>query len=368
MACSNCYNGCTEIVSDKCVKYTGVDVPVLGIQNGDSLSYVEQALIEFLTSTLDGTGIKITIDPDILCPVISDNLPTCGDLTAVDLFNALIKAACFIEEQVLALEAKFAELEQGYTIDCLEGSPDPTSTYEVLQAVINKLCALEDDLAALAIDVDANYVKLADLDTLIQAYLDNLPGGSNQNYLKMVPYTAVEYYGPLSNFDSTGKGLSALGWDKIYLCNGANGTPDKRGRSPIGAIQGVPSSAGLSPIVDPTYGNFNYDVWPGGNSTNGTNTVTLTGAQIPLHTHPATAISTVSPNPHTHTYTAPLVSGDHPGGDSGYARPNSVNNGTSGSTTLTVDTTVNVAAQTSGGGSHPNVHPVLACYYIIYLP
>ncbi|BCU97892.1 MAG: hypothetical protein CM15mV19_1420 [uncultured marine virus] len=45
--CSNCYNGCTEITSDKCVKYTGVDVPILGIKNGDSLSYVEQALITF---------------------------------------------------------------------------------------------------------------------------------------------------------------------------------------------------------------------------------------------------------------------------------------------------------------------------------
>jgi hypothetical protein len=318
---------------------------------------------------LDGTGIKITIDPDILCPVISDNLPTCGDLTAVDLFNALIKAACFIEEQVLALEAKFAELEQGYGIDCLEGSPDPTSTYEVLQAVINKVCALEDDLAALAIDVDANYVKLADLDTLIQAYLDSLPGGSNQNYLKMVPYTAIEYYGPLSNFDSTGKGLAALGWDKIYLCNGANGTPDKRGRSPIGAIQGVPSSAPLSPVVDPTYGNFNYDVWPGGNSTNGTNTVTLTGAQIPLHTHPATAISTSTP--HNHGWTGLYGDGypDGSGDRTTTGSPNSYVRDTQElSVTVTVDTTVTVAPQTSGGQSHANVHPVLACYYIIYLP
>ena len=61
--CSNCYNGCTEITSDKCVKYTGVDVPVLGIQKGDSLSYVEQALITFLSSTLDGTGIIPVITP-----------------------------------------------------------------------------------------------------------------------------------------------------------------------------------------------------------------------------------------------------------------------------------------------------------------
>ena len=65
--CSNCYNGCTEIVSDKCVRYTGIDVPILGIQTGDSLSFVEQCIITFLTSTLDGTGIKLTIYPEIIC-------------------------------------------------------------------------------------------------------------------------------------------------------------------------------------------------------------------------------------------------------------------------------------------------------------
>ena len=45
--CSNCYNGCVEITSDKCIKYTGVDVPILGIKNGDSLSFIEQSLITF---------------------------------------------------------------------------------------------------------------------------------------------------------------------------------------------------------------------------------------------------------------------------------------------------------------------------------
>ena len=75
MSCSNCYNGCSEITSDKCVRYTGIDVPVLGIKNGDSLSYVEQALIEFLVSTLDGSGIKVDIPQDIICDIVSSNLP-----------------------------------------------------------------------------------------------------------------------------------------------------------------------------------------------------------------------------------------------------------------------------------------------------
>lgn len=32
MSCTNCFNGCTEITSDKCVRYTGTNIPELGIQ------------------------------------------------------------------------------------------------------------------------------------------------------------------------------------------------------------------------------------------------------------------------------------------------------------------------------------------------
>lgn len=373
MACSNCYNGCTEIVSDKCVKYTGVDVPVLGIQNGDSLSYVEQALIEFLTSTLDGTGIKPFIDPEIICTLVQDNLPTCGDLTAVDLFNALIKSACSLQEQVDALVAKFAELEQGYSINCLSGSPDPTSTYEVLQATINKLCEVEEGLAFLALDVQTNYVRLDELNALIQAYLDSQSGGgggSVQQYTKMVPYTVVEYYGTLANFDSTGAGLSNLGWDKIYLCNGQNGTPDKRGRSPIGSTS-LQGGGALDPEVLPGATNPSYN---GTGVKNGVNQVTLTEAQLPAHTHLASAISTTNivPASHNHGWTGqagdgyPDGSGDRTtaGSTNSYVRQTQQLN-----VTLNAVTTTNVTNLTTGlNQGHNNVHPVISCYYIMYIP
>ena len=95
--CSNCYNGCTQIVSDKCVMYTGVDVPVLGIVKGDSLSFVEQALITFLTSVIDGSGIKIDIDEDLYCELVSQYLQECETVTALDLFKALVQAACNLQ-------------------------------------------------------------------------------------------------------------------------------------------------------------------------------------------------------------------------------------------------------------------------------
>ena len=361
--CSNCYNGCTEIVSDKCVRYTGIDVPVLGIQTGDSLSYVEQSLITFLVSTLDGTGIKPLVDLDAICDFVKGYLPTCGDITIVDLVNALIDSTCFLKDEVIALEAKFSELEQGYNIECLEGSPDPTNTYEVLQATINKLCALEVDLGALALDVEVNYVRLDELNALIQAYLDS-QSTSDKFCNRMVPYTVVEYYGSLSNFDASGAGIGQ--WENIYLCNGQPGTPDKRGRIPVGAIQGVPGGPnGLNPFVDPnTPGNPNYAL----NTTSGSNTVTLTTNQIPSHVH-NNVLNFTDPG-HSHTlFFAEYATGatSNPGYDGGSNNyQQNVDKVTSTSTTGITASITNTAQ--GGGQSHNNIPPVLACYYIMYIP
>lgn len=376
--CSNCYNGCTEIVSDKCVRYTGIDVPVLGIQTGDSLSYVEQSLITFLVSTLDGTGIKPLVDLDAICAFVKQYLPECGDITIVDLVNALINATCFLKEEVIALEVKFSELEQGYNIECLEGSPDPTNTYEVLQATINKLCALEVDLGALALDLDTNYVKLADLDALIQAYLDSISPSVTQQYQKMVPFTVLEYYGDISgNFDATGAGIESAGWSKVYLCNGLNGTPDKRGRSPIGSTSALVGGGPLDPIVaaGPAYGLQTIA---------GESYVTLATTQIPAHSHVATVV--VSDPGHTHlavvnqqlgagspapTSTTSLVASYANGTASqNYDAKGSATTpdvGITNSKTTGIGVTVTNSSQ-GGSQSHNNIHPVISCYYIMYIP
>jgi microcystin-dependent protein len=375
MGCSNCFNGCAEIVSDQCVKYTGIDVPVLGIQKGDSLSYVEQALIEFLTSTLDGTGIKIDIPSEIICELVQQYLPTCGDITVVDLITALIKAACDLQEQVDAVVADVATIEANYDVECLSGVTSTSGTHAILQAVISKVCDLEVDLAALALDVDTNYVKLSELNSLIQAYIDSTSSAITQQYQKMVPYTVVEYYGSLSNFDGSGAGIAGLGWDKVYLCNGNNGTPDKRGRIGVGAIQGVGGGI-LDPVVDPgNPGNPNYSLL----TTAGSNTETLNTSQIPSHTH--TAVPVVTDPGHDH-FTVSLGTSDSTlsasnsiqqvwsdSGNLGYAlkgsTPATVGLTTSDSTGITVAVS---NSNVGGGGAHNNIPPVLACYYIMYIP
>jgi microcystin-dependent protein len=357
MSCSNCYNGCTDIVSDKCVKYTGIDVPVLGIQTGDSLSYVEQALIEFLTSTLDGTGIKPDINPAIICTVVQKYLPTCGDITVVDLINALIKAACDLQVQITALDAELtivqqqiAVIEAPYTIGCLTGVTGISGTHAILQAVITRLCAF-------ILDVQTNYVQLADLDDLIQAYLNSQPT-SAKYYTRMVPFTVVEFRGdPIGKFDVTGAGLGD--WEKIFLCNGLNGTPDKRGRVTVGTTSGMGGGA-FNPAVDPAIpGNPAYSL----NTTTGSNAVTLSTGQIPSHTH--NAVATVTDPGHTHEYigvdTVVTAGGSSSSRRCGDFTKTTVSNVTGISVGVVND-------PIGGGGSHPNIQPVIASHYIIYIP
>jgi microcystin-dependent protein len=379
MACSNCYNGCTEIVSDRCVRYTGLDVALLGIRNGDSLSFVEAALIEFLTSTINGVGIKPIIAPTVICNLVQQYLPDCGELTLNDILKALIEAACDLQEQVDLIVADIATLNADYDVDCLTGVTSTSDTHAVLQAVITKLCELDVDLAALALDVDTNYVKLADLNSLIAAYIASTTTSSTRYFNRMIPYTAIEYYGPLTgNFDVTGAGIVGTDWEKIYLCNGLNGTPDKRGRVPVGAIVGVGGGA-MNSAVDPaTPTNPNYAL----NGTTGANTVTLSTSEIPAHTH----VASVTDPGHRHfvlandnataipftagpTPTAPVSSYVDLDGNFSYQTGTSalldatIGRSSSSATGVTVTN-----ANAGTGGAHANIQPVLACYYIMYIP
>ena len=385
--CSNCYNGCAQIVSDKCVKYTGLPSEALGIETGDTLLSVEEALINNVVSFLDGTGIDITINLSAYCNLVTKYLPSCKPScqppTAVELFTALVKAACDLQGQVDAVVADIATIEANYTVDCLTGVTASSGTHAVLQAVITKLCDLGVDLAALALDVDTNYVKLADLNSLIAAYLGGIGAGTKQ-YQRMVPYTVVEYYGPLTNYPTTSDGFSGAGvgygaWEKVYLCNGLNGTPDKRGRVPVGVTNGMGGGA-YDAAVDPAIaGNPTYSI---GTKT-GANTVALTASQIAAHTHPATG--TASDTGHTHftvgnsdsganlnnTYPIAAFATQDPVEDSYQLNRASSTAATLGktSTNTSLGLTIGVTVlDNTGGDAHANNQPALACYYIMYIP
>jgi microcystin-dependent protein len=372
--CSNCYNGCTDVTSDQCIRYTGIDVPVLGIKNGDTLSYVEQAIITFTTSLIDGTGMKPVIPSEIICAKVTQYLPTCQDLTALDLFKTLIQVVCDLQNQITTIDGTLTTLNGTYDIGCLTGVTGASGTHAILQAAITKLCGTATDLSAFETDVTNNYVKLADLNSLIQAYLNTLTT-STKYYTKMVPYTVVEYWGTLGNFDATGAGLGD--WEKIYLCNGLNGTPDKRGRVTVGAISGVPGgtlASAVNPAADPSF-NPNYAL---GDIAYGTNKITLDSTQIPVHSH----VATVTDPKHSHhmatndgglgtglTATGTMAKTHLWGDTSSY----NLDQGNPVTPTLapteSVATGITVSNSNTGGGlAHDNKQPSIAAYYIMYIP
>ena len=364
MSCESCYNGCVVVTPDECVRYTGLDVPALGIYTGDTLKHVEQMITDKLVPLLTGTGDAITLVEGDVCALITDYLTSGLVHTSEEWITALAKGECDLQAQVLVIDAILATLNADYSIGCLTGVTASSDTHDIVQAIITKLCATAAGLTALGLDVSTNYVKLADLNTLIQAYLDSQAGNVTQQYQKMVPYTVVEYYGTLSNFDGTGAGISELGWNKVYLCNGLNGTPDKRGRVGVGAIVDVPGGT-LNTAVDPIYvSNPNYAI----NDTIGANAITLTTNQMPSHTHSASATSIVDEHGgHTHTFNY-LPKG---GGDGSNVYGSEYGSSTkSVSTTLTgITVTTSITNNNTGGGnSHANIQPVLACYYIMYIP
>jgi len=378
--CSNCYNGCTEIVSDRCVKYTGIDVPVLGIKTGDSLSFVEQALITFLTSTLDGTGIKIDLGTTVICNLVQQYLPTCGDLSIVDISKALIQAACDLQEQVDAIDDTLTILNANYTLpaNCLTGVTSSSDTHAIVQAVINTLCTLKTDFNLLVDNLPDTYVKIVELDALIQDYIDS----SGQTTLiknRMVPYAVVPYYGPITYFNGSGAGTGD--WINIYLCNGNNGTPDLRGRTLVGVTDGTMLGGTMAAAVDPTIaGNPNYSI----GTVTGANQIVLNDNQIPSHTHAITNAVTVTDDGHRHKFSddstdptnalrstndiIPFVTTPSSAIISGTGTGNGQIYETSNEETGVTVSVSSSAAPFGGGLAHSNIQPSIGCRYIIYIP
>lgn len=359
--CSNCYSGCVEIVSDKCIRYTGMENPVLGILNGDSQSYVNATLICAVETTLNGTGIKYELDPDRTCSLITDKLVDCTDVTVIEITNALSEAICELEGLITTNTSAIATIEADYTTTCLSGVDGTEGTHDVLQATIDKLCTIETELDALALDLSTNYVSIEDIDTYIENYLVESGNVGNEQYRKMIPYVAVEYYGSLSYFDATGAGTGD--WINIYLCNGNNGTPDKRGRIPVGTTTGMGGGAFPSATDPLVSGNPTYLLY----STTGSNTVTLTETQIPSHTHTA-SLSTDGQHTHDLVYPVPGYNGGSDD-DNRLTNTDNISSVDIDETEPAGDHTHTVTVDATGGGqSHNNIPPVLACHYIIYIP
>jgi hypothetical protein len=71
----------------------------------------------------------------------------------------------------------------------------------------------------------------------VRTTADGIPLGEylfyNGKWVRTAPYpvgTIMNYNGPASAFDGTGKGIAGTATDAWFLCNGSNGAPDLRNR------------------------------------------------------------------------------------------------------------------------------------------
>lgn len=358
--CKDCYNGCAETISDKCVKYTGPSIPQLGIETGDNLALVEADIIAALLSALNGSGIVLNINPADLCALVSGFLPPAGDIDLNAYVTALIKAICSLHTDVLSNAEDIAAIEAPYIMPSCLSSLGPNNTHNLLQATMNFVCILQADLSALELNLTTNYTPTIDLEDYIINVINNNPSEVVAQSAKMVPYTVVEYYGDLSFFDATGAGLIGGDWENIYLCNGANGTPDKRGRAAVGATNML-GAVVLDPAVDPGGPSGltpDYTLL----STWGENGVQLTENTLPPHIHTAV---TSSDGEHTHEYYIAATDRGYRTNRDDWPLDKKSLVETTPSGAHTHDVTVD---PTGGGDYHNNIQPVLACYYIMYIP
>lgn len=339
MACPDCLQNCDPRITDRCTEVTQ-DIPLLGIENGDTLFEFETKLVELLETLVDGTGTtlsELTLDCDLITNLLGNQ-----DKTVANLIQVLVQANCELQASVTELQ-EIIDTTFSFNTSCLTG--ELSTRDQILQAVILKTCNVDSRVTA----IEADYVKASELCDQVSLCLAN--SASTQYNARMVPGIVYPYIGSLSNFDNTGKGFAAMGFDKIYLVNGLNGTRDWRGRSPIGAIANVPGGT-LDSAVDPTLSanaGLNYAL----HQKVGASSVTLTVQQIPGHTHG------VNDPGHTHLYT----SADGASGTNGsgviFKTPNSVT-----STSLTGIT----IASTGGNLPHINIQPSIGSYYITYIP
>ena len=296
----------------------------------------------------------------------------------VDITGALSNVICQLDVLITTNIADITAINATFTPDCVPGIAGTEGSHVVVQAVLDHLCTVATDLDALELDVSTNYVLISDINTYIANYLISIGGGGSLQADKMVPFTVVEYYGSLTFFDATGAGTGD--WANVYLCNGNNGTPDKRGRLAVGSTSGMGGGA-FPTATDPLIsGNPTYQLY----TTTGTNTIVLTDGEIPSHSHVTTAVNTITPPDHTH-FTAttnttgtvdPLNSSTtilqvySTGGNFGYALRGATSVSSIGLTSpVTLAVSSNITSNPTGGGSsHDNIPPVLSCHYIIHIP
>jgi microcystin-dependent protein len=374
MACSNCFNGCADVISDQCVKYTGVDITALGIKNGDNLLTVENAITDKILKLMDGTGIIPTLNSNDVCALVNSFMPCCAPFNLNVVLTAFLKSICALdtrlkaaEDSLLLVKADILALNANYTIPaCITGVTATTDTHDVLQATMTKLCNVE-------VDLHTNYTRTDQLDEFIDAHIAGQAATTNKYNTRMIPWVPYPIFLiPNGAFDGNGAGIVGGPWEDIYICNGKShsGIQDLRGRVIVGS-----TNMGPAP--------FDAEVTPGGSNPTwaigekkGVNVVPLTVENMPSHNHVGEIF--INDPGHTHSYNAPVYEYKADFDDNervwrGVTQKVSIDSaktGLKGNETLAAsERNVSINVKDNGGNvAHANIQPGMGAFYIMYIP
>jgi len=350
-------------ISSDDVIYQGPPDVDLGICTGDTITEVEQVIINKLKSLVfDGKDITLNT---LILDVCQDIKTLVGSQpkTVLTVIQALVQYSCTLKNRIDSIQNTITGNLGSGTVNfkCVT-APAQFSYTSALQAIIDSHCAVKATVDALVSNTGNTTIidgrintALNNLITSVGGYglkktVNNTTGQVAYQITGLVPpFTALPYFGPLSNFDSSGKGVVGKmdGW---YLCNGSNGTPDMRGFVPVGALQGIPGSVALSPIVDPNTNSdasMNYAIGGVGGSAKRI----LTVANIPPHTH-----DVIDPG-HIHSTQGRAGISDN-ANDRGVMESNGNQNTTRSTTGITLGIT-------GGGQAFDNRMPYRACAFIM---
>lgn len=348
--CSN-INDCGGLTySTNCVLFAGDDISSPAIGNGDNITTIIQTFATDIDNLLNGKDILLP-DVDLTqCAIINTNL---GSKTKnlTNVLQVLVEYQCTLKDLIDGINATdtFA-----FDTKCLTVASTKTKD-DIIQANINQTCTNKSDIASLKTTTTTNTSDIKTLKTQVATILGTEEDSSAPvfTFSQLCPsHVALPYFGDLNNFDSTGKGYSNKGFDKVYIMNGNNGTIDMRGYSIMGANSSAVSGGNLDSRVDPSNTNFTL----GPNAKAGEVNHTLSVKEIPSHTH------TVTDPGHSHTYIAPKLNQGHPSGSKdSEARHNQTISTSSSKTGITL-------ASTGGGSAHNNIPPVIGAVWIIKIP
>ena len=178
--CNNCFDNCPGTpVSDRCVKYTGSNIPALGISTGDTLFSVENIIITKLLETLEGTEIDLS-DTSVTCEFLTTILAA-KDKTLANLMQMLVTASCTLRQLITEIDNQI-NAPYSFNTSCLSVTSTATRD-DILQAAIVKLCSVSTDLST----IKGDYVKKSELCSLVSQCLSSIPS-NNQEYTKMAKY------------------------------------------------------------------------------------------------------------------------------------------------------------------------------------